>query len=171
MYFRCPSAKTVSKARVDLPDPDKPVTTTSWSRGMSIERFLRLCSRAPRIRMYFWLSLMRRVRTKVKWLPRQKAKRFIVRQMYGKASVQSLESYAGPAAVGFLPVVGFVDTPAGRGSVRVLRVTILPPAATEEAADAIASSCFYARRIARRHRHHRGARGAAAPRAEQGAGI
>src|SRR2546428_6640345 len=88
MYFRCPSAKTVSKARVDLPDPDRPVTTTSWSRGMSIERFLRLCSRAPRIRMYFWLSLMRRARTKGKvgfecpW-----GETLIVRQMYGEASV------------------------------------------------------------------------------------
>jgi radical SAM protein with 4Fe4S-binding SPASM domain len=31
MYFRCPSAKMVSKARDDLPEPESPVTTTSRS--------------------------------------------------------------------------------------------------------------------------------------------
>src|SRR3954454_23316730 len=51
MYFRCPSANTVSNASVLLPLPLRPVTTTSWSRGMSTETFLRLCSRAPRILM------------------------------------------------------------------------------------------------------------------------
>src|SRR5690349_2436879 len=39
----------VSNARDDLPDPDKPVNTTSLSRGISRSTFLRLCSRAPRI--------------------------------------------------------------------------------------------------------------------------
>src|SRR5579859_6268308 len=42
----------VSKARDDLPDPDRPVITTSWSRGMSMSTFLRLCWRAPRTRKY-----------------------------------------------------------------------------------------------------------------------
>src|SRR3954447_21754425 len=37
----------VSKARLDLPDPDRPVTTTSLSRGISTEMFLRLWTRAP----------------------------------------------------------------------------------------------------------------------------
>src|SRR4026207_2339924 len=37
----------VSNARLDLPDPDKPVITTSLSRGISREMFLRLCTRAP----------------------------------------------------------------------------------------------------------------------------
>src|SRR5215204_3178665 len=37
----------VSKARLDLPDPDRPVTTTSLSRGMSTEMFFRLWTRAP----------------------------------------------------------------------------------------------------------------------------
>src|SRR5215831_4593510 len=37
----------VSKARLDLPDPESPVTTTSLSRGISTEMFLRLCTRAP----------------------------------------------------------------------------------------------------------------------------
>src|ERR1019366_10418749 len=37
----------VSKARDDLPDPESPVKTTNWSRGISTERFLRLCTRAP----------------------------------------------------------------------------------------------------------------------------
>src|SRR5439155_809642 len=41
----------VSKARLDLPDPERPVTTTSLSRGISTDMFLRLCTRAPRTSM------------------------------------------------------------------------------------------------------------------------
>src|SRR6516225_8824854 len=41
----------VSKASEDLPDPDSPVITTRLSRGRSTSMFLRLCSRAPRIRI------------------------------------------------------------------------------------------------------------------------
>src|SRR5579863_10074031 len=37
----------VSKARLDLPEPESPVTTISLSRGISTEMFLRLCTRAP----------------------------------------------------------------------------------------------------------------------------
>src|SRR6266700_5697243 len=37
----------VSKARLDLPEPDRPVTTTSLSRGISTEMFFRLWTRAP----------------------------------------------------------------------------------------------------------------------------
>src|SRR5258708_37472166 len=37
----------VSKAKLDLPDPERPVTTVSRSRGISSEMFLRLCTRAP----------------------------------------------------------------------------------------------------------------------------
>src|SRR2546423_2559525 len=37
----------VSKARLDLPEPERPVTTMSLSRGISTEMFLRLCTRAP----------------------------------------------------------------------------------------------------------------------------
>ena len=47
-YLRCPSAKIVSKARLDFPEPDKPVKTIKDSRGSSMETSLRLCSRAPR---------------------------------------------------------------------------------------------------------------------------
>src|SRR5882672_11138391 len=39
----------VSKASDDLPEPDRPVNTTSLSRGISRSMFFRLCSRAPRI--------------------------------------------------------------------------------------------------------------------------
>src|ERR1700694_5035801 len=39
----------VSKASDDLPEPDRPVKTTSLSRGISRSMFLRLCSRAPRM--------------------------------------------------------------------------------------------------------------------------
>src|SRR5215510_9787983 len=37
----------VSNARLDLPEPDNPVTTVRLSRGISTEMFLRLCTRAP----------------------------------------------------------------------------------------------------------------------------
>src|SRR5271156_6728577 len=37
----------VSKASEDFPDPDSPVKTTSWSRGISTARFLRLWTLAP----------------------------------------------------------------------------------------------------------------------------
>src|SRR5437879_5267090 len=37
----------VSKARLDLPEPERPVTTTSLSRGISTDMFFRLCTRAP----------------------------------------------------------------------------------------------------------------------------
>src|SRR3546814_6853980 len=37
-----------SKARDDLPEPDRPVMTSRASRGISTSMFFRLCSRAPR---------------------------------------------------------------------------------------------------------------------------
>src|SRR5262249_40670743 len=37
----------VSNARLDLPEPDSPVTTMRRSRGISTVMFLRLCTRAP----------------------------------------------------------------------------------------------------------------------------
>src|SRR5262249_27583890 len=37
----------VSNARLDLPEPESPVTTTRRSRGISSEMFLRLWTRAP----------------------------------------------------------------------------------------------------------------------------
>ena len=37
----------VSKARLDLPEPDRPVTTMRLSRGISSEIFFRLWTRAP----------------------------------------------------------------------------------------------------------------------------
>src|SRR5215472_17947162 len=37
----------VSNARLDLPEPERPVMTTRRSRGISTEMFLRLCTRAP----------------------------------------------------------------------------------------------------------------------------
>src|SRR5579872_6514091 len=41
----------VSKARLLLPEPERPVMTTSRSRGMTTSIFFRLCSRAPRTTM------------------------------------------------------------------------------------------------------------------------
>ena len=43
----------MSKASVDLPEPLTPVTTLNRPRGMSTERFFRLCSRALTIWMLF----------------------------------------------------------------------------------------------------------------------
>src|SRR5882757_1464215 len=44
----------VSNASEDLPEPDRPVITTSESRGSSTVTSLRLCSRAPVTTMEFW---------------------------------------------------------------------------------------------------------------------
>src|SRR5258708_15562120 len=41
----------VSKARLDLPDPERPVITVKLSRGISSEMSLRLWTRAPCTRM------------------------------------------------------------------------------------------------------------------------
>src|SRR2546428_721902 len=50
-YRRCPSAKIVSKANDDFPEPETPVMTTNLFRGTTTSMFLRLCSRAPRMTM------------------------------------------------------------------------------------------------------------------------
>src|SRR6059058_5135466 len=47
-YLRWPSAKIVSNASEDLPDPERPVKTTRESLGSSRETSFKLCSRAPR---------------------------------------------------------------------------------------------------------------------------
>src|SRR3954471_13593509 len=47
----------VSKASDDLPEPDSPVITVSLSRGISTSTFFRLCSRAPRMEMFFSIGL------------------------------------------------------------------------------------------------------------------
>src|SRR5512140_1472777 len=52
-YRRCPSAKIVSNASDDLPDPERPVMTTILSRGISTVMFFRLWTRAPTTRMEF----------------------------------------------------------------------------------------------------------------------
>src|SRR3954467_6376582 len=48
-YRRCPSAKIVSNARLDLPDPDRPVKTIIASRGRPRLTSRGLGSRAPRM--------------------------------------------------------------------------------------------------------------------------
>src|SRR4051794_27040721 len=47
----------VSKASDDLPEPDRPVMTTSASRGSSTVTSLRLCSRAPATTMDSWRDI------------------------------------------------------------------------------------------------------------------
>ena len=49
-HSQSPSAKTVSKASDDLPDPETPVMTVRLSWGISRDRFLRLFWRAPSMR-------------------------------------------------------------------------------------------------------------------------
>src|SRR2546421_3685090 len=44
----------VSKARLLLPEPERPVMTTNLSRGMVTSIFFRLCSRAPRTMILSW---------------------------------------------------------------------------------------------------------------------
>src|SRR5215208_5001353 len=47
----------VSKASEDLPEPDRPVMTTSESRGSSTVTSLRLCSREPATTMDSWRDI------------------------------------------------------------------------------------------------------------------
>src|SRR5215203_1569932 len=48
---RLPSANNRSNASVLLPEPLTPVITTNFPRGISREKFFKLCSRAPKMRM------------------------------------------------------------------------------------------------------------------------
>ena len=57
MYRLCPSAKIVSNASDDLPDPDNPVSTVKLSLGISTSIFFRLCSLAPLIIIFLNLFL------------------------------------------------------------------------------------------------------------------
>src|SRR6056297_1976033 len=59
MNFRYPSAKRVSKASDDLPDPLTPVMTTSFSRGMETSKSLRLWTRAPFIPIAFSIAQLK----------------------------------------------------------------------------------------------------------------
>lgn len=50
------SAKSVSKAKEDLPEPDGPQNTISLFEGRLSLRFLRLCWRAPLMEMGWFMS-------------------------------------------------------------------------------------------------------------------
>ncbi len=50
----------VSKAREDLPEPESPVTTISFSRGILMDMFFKLCTRAPCTSM--WLLFIGEVK-------------------------------------------------------------------------------------------------------------
>src|SRR2546428_6840422 len=52
MYRHCPSAKIVSNASDDFPEPEAPVTTVTRSCGTASETFFRLFCRAPSIRSH-----------------------------------------------------------------------------------------------------------------------
>src|SRR4051794_36321531 len=56
-YCRWLSLCSVSNASVDLPDPDRPVNTTSWFLGMLNVIFFKLCSRAPLIVITSWSTM------------------------------------------------------------------------------------------------------------------
>src|SRR5580658_5391473 len=51
MYRRWPSAYSVSNARLDLPEPETPVTTVMALWGIVTSIFFRLWTRAPRTRI------------------------------------------------------------------------------------------------------------------------
>ena len=55
-YRLWPSAYMVSNASVDLPEPERPVITTSLFFGMSRLIFFKLCSLAPRITNLSFIS-------------------------------------------------------------------------------------------------------------------
>src|SRR5262245_17198001 len=85
----------VSKASEDLPEPDRPVITTSRSRGMSTSMFLRLCSRAPRI------AIMRPSETRAsetRGSARRGSPRVLSKRSFmGQANVVRTETFCQPA--------------------------------------------------------------------------
>src|SRR5918992_2164081 len=75
-YRRCPSAKIVSKARLDLPEPDRPVKTTRLSRGRSRSTPRRVWSRAPRTtRRSATVGSLLRCEVEGRWRPSIHARR------------------------------------------------------------------------------------------------
>ena len=56
MYRLWPSAKRVSKARVDFPEPETPVMTVIFPLGIRQSIFLRLWDLAPMISIYFSIT-------------------------------------------------------------------------------------------------------------------
>src|SRR5215471_2240511 len=57
----------VSKARLDLPEPESPVTTTRLSRGISSEMFFRLWTRAPCTAIVVRAAVLVTVREAILW--------------------------------------------------------------------------------------------------------
>ena len=55
IYLLCPSAKIVSKARDDFPEPDKPVIVISLFLGSSRLIFFKLCVLAPLTKIFFFM--------------------------------------------------------------------------------------------------------------------
>jgi hypothetical protein len=55
IYLLCPSAKIVSNANEDFPEPDNPVIVISLSLGISKLIFLRLCVFAPLTKIFFFI--------------------------------------------------------------------------------------------------------------------
>src|SRR5438105_167186 len=58
LSWRRASAAMVSKTMEDLPEPETPVKMVSWRLGMRSETSFRLFSRAPRISMYSWVTIV-----------------------------------------------------------------------------------------------------------------
>ncbi len=65
------SLATMSLIRLDLPEPDTPLTTTNWPSGISTSRFCRLFSRAPLISSDFPLLDRRFLGTAIFFSPRK----------------------------------------------------------------------------------------------------
>src|SRR5438093_393566 len=67
----------VSKARLDLPEPESPVTTMRLSRGISTEMFLRLCTRAPCTAIVVRAALFGAVLGAIRWFSQIKESHFL----------------------------------------------------------------------------------------------
>src|SRR3954454_3494257 len=120
----------VSNASEDLPEPDRPVMTTSESRGSSTVMSLRLCSRAP-LTTSFATDTSLGGRTDVPLAPEEHA-----RGIYGDIPPQLAQTALQPA--------GFV-----RDLDDVVRAAVVQPAA-----DALALDQLVRRAIAVVDEHH-----------------
>src|SRR4051812_12192427 len=92
----------VSKARDDLPEPDRPVMTTSLSRGRSTSIFLRLWTRAPRTftqSCAMYCSEFRRKPKRVVYYAPSPPRRLGARERVGSANGARPESAKGAVQV------------------------------------------------------------------------
>src|SRR5262245_17847040 len=100
----------VSKANDDLPEPDRPVITTSLCRGMLTSIFLRLWTRAPRTAIQLWaMTELRLPDSGVQTFKRALLREYASLQGISPTPQKIYRSTRRPEPVGILPTIVFWD--------------------------------------------------------------